>query len=389
MDLGKKYIWLAVVLAVTVAAMMAFTPPDQWAEMGGIIGLVVLFIAAPQVPVVRRFVLRHTRGTIAVGIGAVVAGFLVLFGTISLAPSIHTNLSAGAFVLLITVGALVISMPFMARRFEADKAIWKAMETVPRTPGSFHPEAEVKEILAELIDQRGALARVAGPWFLLFCLLPLAFVDLDYWKSLADRDRGLAEMILLGLVVVILLEIAFLLVATIQWTRFAATKQEPRLTAFPGKALWGWSWRWMIYGGLFRSIDRVQPWIKAHLPAAAPWQLDGLQGLIGLAALILFSPFALVLPAVALNAADRGIAASMRGFRLVGRKYYLGAALILAPYAVTSWVLGILYAAYKGPVAVVANVGASALLLFVTMIVGMTYLTRIYLRGAAAAGGTA
>jgi hypothetical protein len=196
-------------------------------------------------------------------------------------------------------------------------------------------------------------------------------------------------MILLGLVVVILLEIAFLLVATIQWTRFAATKQEPRLTAFPGKALWGWSWRWMIYGGLFRSIDRVQPWIKAHLPAAAPWQLDGLQGLIGLAALILFSPFALVLPAVALNAADRGIAASMRGFRLVGRKYYLGAALILAPYAVTSWVLGILYAAYKGPVAVVANVGASALLLFVTMIVGMTYLTRIYLRGAAAAGGTA
>lgn len=379
----KKYIWVAVVFAAVLAAMLAFTPVSEWAQMGAIFGVMMLAIVALQVTAVRRFILRHPRSTIAVGVGVVGVSLFVLFSALS-SPSVDPEVGGTASAFLMLVGSLAVALPFMAKRVEKDTAVWKATETVQRTPGAFSPEAEVKDILAELIDQRGALLRVVGPWFLLFCVLPMVFVNVDYWKALADRDRGSAMMILLGLVVVVLAELAFVFVAMIQWTRFAATKQEPRLTAFPGKALWGWAWRWFIYGAIFRSLDQIEPWLKEQLPAAAQWQLDGLQGFIGFAALILISPFALVLPAVALDAADKGIAASMRGFRLVGRKFYLGTALILGPYAVAAWALGILSDNYKEPAAVAANVGASLILLFGTTIVGMTYLTRVYLRGTGA-----
>lgn len=384
----KKYIWIGVVFAVMLAAMLALTPVSEWAQMGAIFGLMVLAIAALSVRTARRFILGHPRSITGAGIGAVAISLFVLFSALS-SPSVDPEAGGTAAALLILVGSLVIALPFMAKRVEKDTAVLATEGAAQRTSGAFSPEAEVKGILAELVEHRGALLRVVGPWFLLFCVVPLAFINVDYWKGLADGDRGAAMMILLGLVVVVLAELAFLFVAMIQWTRFAATKQEPRLTAFPGKALWGWAWRWFIYGAGFRSLDGLEPWLKEHLPAAAQWQLDGVQGLLGFVVLVLFSPFLLVLPAVALNAADKGIAASMRGFRLVGRKYYLAAALILAPYALASWGLGVLYDHHKGPAAAVTNVGASVILLFVTMIVGMTYLTRIYLRGATVADSTA
>ena len=354
--------------------------------MGAIFGLTVPLIAALQVPKARRFILRHPRSTITFGIGAVAISVLVLFCTLS-SPSVDPEASGTAVALLILIGSLVISLPFMAKRAEKDVAVWKATEAAQRSPGTFSPEGEVRAVLEELNENRGALFRVVGPWFMLFCALPMVFINVDYWKGLADRDRGSAMMILLGFVVVVLAELAFLFVAMIQWARFAATKQEPKLTAFPGRALWGWAWRWFIYSALFRFLDRIEPWLKTQLPGAAQWQLDGLQGLIGLVAFVLFSPFALVLTAVALDAADKGIAASMRGFRLVGRKYYLGSALILTPYAVASWALGVLFDYDKGPAARAVNAEASLILFFVTTIVGMTYLTRIYLRGTAASTG--
>ncbi len=380
----RKYIWIAVVFAAMLAAMLALTPVSEWAQMGAIFGLTVLVIAALQGPAVRRFILRHPRSIIGAGIGAVSVSLFVLFSTLS-SPSVNPEAGGTAATLLILVGSLAITLPFMAKRVEKDTEVWKATEaTAQGTPGAFSPEAEVKDILAELIDQRRALVRVIGPWFLLFCALPMVFFNVDYWTALAERDRGLAMMILLGLVVVLLAELAFLFVAIIQWTRFVATKQEPKLAAFPGKALWGWVWRWLICGAIFRSFDWIEPWLKEQLPTAAQWQLDGLLGVFGLVAFVLFSPFALVLPAVALGATDKGIAASMRGFHVVGRKFYLGSILIAAPYVVASWALGVLFDNYQEPAAVAANIGASLVLLFGTTVVGMTYLTRVYLRGAEA-----
>jgi hypothetical protein len=389
-NLFRRYIWIAIVVAGTVAAMLAFTPASEWAEMGAIFGLGLLVFAAQLVPTARRLILGHRRAVIAIGIAATAGSLLLIFATLSSPSSVDPAWGGMVAVYLMLIGPLVIFLPFMAKRMERELAVLKATGVVAQpTPGTFSPGAEVRDILAELISQKGALVRVVGPWFLLFCVPPMVFINVDYWKALADRDRSFAAAILLGLVVVVLAEIALLLVAMIQWTRFTATKQEPRLRAFPGKALWGWVWRWVIYGALFRFVGEMEPWMKGHLPGAAQWQLDGLQGLAGFVALVLFSPFALVLPAVALGAADTGITASMRGYRLVGRKYYLGAALILAPYTLASWGLGILSDHLKGPAVAVACVGAWVILWFLTTIVGMTYLTRIYLRGVAAAPSAA
>lgn len=382
-NLAKKYVWVAVVMAGVFGTMLALTPASDRAQMGATFGLLAALITALQAPPIRQFILRHRRGAIAVGIGAVGITPLVFFSGLS-PLSFDPQVVGTATAFLTMVGSLVIFLPFMARRLERDVAAlkadgWKA--AAQRAPGAFSPGNEVKAVLAELSDHRGALLRVVGPWFFLFCVLPVLFMNVGYSKEFADRDRGFALMILLVLLILLLTELALLSVAMIQWARFTATRREPRLTAFPAKALWGWAWRWFICGVLFRSLDRIEPWLKAHLATATQWQLDGLLGLIGFIMLVFFSPFALVLPAVALDAADKGIVASMRGFRLVGRKYYLGAAMILAPYALATWGLGVAYDHYKGPVAAVANVGASVILLFITMIVGMTYLTRIYLRG--------
>lgn len=360
--------------------MLAFTPVSEWAQMGAIFGLMVAAIVALQMPQARRFILRRPRSIIVAGIGALGISLLVLFSAFS-SRSVDPKVGGTAAAFLIFVSAFVIALPFMAKRVEKDMAIWNATEAARYTPGAFSPTGEVKAILTGLIAQRGALLRVVGPWFLLFCVLPMTFINVEYWKEFVDRDRRSAIIFLLMLVVVIMIELALVFVAMIQWIRFAATKQEPRLTAFPGKALWGWTWRWLIYGAIYRSLDEIEPWLKVQLPTAALWQLDGLQGLIGLAILVLFSPFALVLPAVALDAPDKGIAASMRGFRLVGRKYYVGTFIILAPYAVVSWMLGALSDIYKEPVAVAANVGAAVILFFGTTIVAMTYLTRVYVHG--------
>lgn len=383
--MGKKYALRAVILVGCVLAVLAFAPRGLWAETGAFIALGILFVGALYVTAFRRFVLGHRRAVNAVGIGMLVVGIAVFSDALSPSSPLDPNISTIAAAVLVLFGILVITLPFSVRRLEADTAVLKAEKTVPHVAGGFHPVSEIKDILAELIRDRRSLARVVGPWLLLGSLLLFVLFDTDRWKGLVQRHKELAGLVALGLLALILAEIVVLFVAMIQWTRFTATKQEPRLTAFPGKALWGWFWRWIVYGAVSSSIERVHPWLKAHL--AAPSQMDGVWGLIGFLVLVLISPFALVLPAVALNAADKGLVRSMGGFRLVGRKYYLGAALILAPYAVGSWALGLLSVQFKGPVVDAASLGTLGLLAVSTMVVGTTYLTRIYLRGAAAMAG--
>ncbi len=375
--------WTALAIAAIFAAIVAFSPPGDRAEMGSLFALVSVIIGVQSIPAFRRLVLRHVRWTVAIGIGAILVGLLILFAPLT-RPVAEMDLGAStwAFTLLLLGGVFTILMPSTMRRFEADTAAWKSIQGRKPEPGGFHPAAEVIAILADLIGHKAALARVVGPWLLLFCLIPSLLVFGVDWKALLHRHHGLGAWVLLGFGVLIFLEIGLLLVAAIQWTRFTATRREPRLTAFPGKALWGWTWRWVVFGGLMRTFGQIEPWLKAHLPGAAPWQLDGLQSLIGFFALVLASPFALVLPAIALDAADKGTMAAMRGFRLVGRKYYLGVALILGPYAAGSWLLNSAYENFKGPAVAAVTLVAGVVLILVTVLVGMTYLTRVYLLGA-------
>lgn len=374
----RTILTLALVGAVAGVLVFAFAPVGERAEAVAALGLTLLFAVALIAPSVRLFAARHLRVIMVAGIGLCVASFGLMFAAPATSAA-DQGLPAQVPAFLFLGGAWLTILPFMARRMTTQFALMKA-EPPPASAG-FAALMEVRAAIGEVVGRKGPLLRLVGPWFLLACLAALVFVD-PYWLALLHRRRDLIYAILAGALAIVLLLLLASFVAAIQWTRFAATGQEPVLTDFPGKALWGWTWRWFIYGGIFRSLDKLHPWLLVHLPAAAPWQMAGVEALIRFAAMVMFSPFALIFPAVALSAADKGITASMRGFRLVGRKYLLGAAIILAPYSAVIWALDATSGTSQSPTEAVARVVVSTLLAFTTLIVGATYATRVYLRGA-------
>jgi len=284
-------------------------------------------------------------------------------------------------------GSFILLLPFIVQFAERSAAVANAQppaSAAKRQRDAFSPVDEAWAALKHVRDHYGALLRVVAPWLLICCALPMIVVIAD-WKSFAERGLGSAVMVLLGLNLLSLAELALLCVAMIQWTRFTATGPHPRLTAFPGRALWGWAWRGLIFAPLLVFVAQIEPWARTHLPDAPQWQLAGLVGVAGFVVLVLLSPLALVLSAVALEAPDKSLAASMRGYRLVGRKFLLGAATILAPYALATWRPFPLYDDANTLVAI-ADVTVSNLLLFGVALVATTYLTRIYLLGANLAG---
>ncbi|MGH6957896.1 MAG: hypothetical protein ACREEW_14615, partial [Caulobacteraceae bacterium] len=199
-------------------------------------------------------------------------------------------------------------------------------------------------------------------------------------------NRELAEVWLLGLLIFLIVEIGLALVAAIQWTRFVATEREPSWRDFPGKALWGWFWRWIILGVIFRATDGIEAWLKSQMAGAATWQAQGVDGLIVFAALVLASPFALGLPTVALGLTGRGAESRIRAIRVAGRKYYLGAAIILAPSFLLIWLLN-LVPVRSAPWGLLAVVGISEVFVLVaTVLISLTYVTQVYLKGQAIEG---
>ncbi|MDP1873550.1 hypothetical protein [Phenylobacterium sp.] len=385
--MDKKYARLAVVMAGALVAMLAFAPPGDRTQVWAVAGSMAV-AAAIYAPAVRQLLLRHRRSVIAIGIATIAIGLIVLLVSLS-SPLLDPKLGGMATGFLTLAGAFVISVPFIIDLVERNVAALAAgggRAMAKREPPTFSPDGEVKAVLAEIGDHRAALLRVVGPWFILFCAVAMLPI-MDIWNDPADLNQGLALIILL--VLLDWVSFIILLVAMIQWARFTASKHEPRFTAFPGRALWGWAWRLVVAGVIFQSFGQLGPWLQAQLPAAAPWQLYGLEGVAGLTVFVLISSLAPILPAVALGAAEKGMAASMRGFRVVGGRFYLGVILIVTPYAAASWALSVLADHYKEPAALVANAGASLLLLFAASIVGIAYLTRGYLRGTEAVSGNA
>lgn len=384
-DLIQSYVKAAVAMAVIFGAMMVFTPSGERAAAGAVLVPLLAALVVLRASSARRFVLRHRRGAIVLGIVTIGIGLFVLFSSVS-SPTFDPKAAGTATGLLMVVGAFVLILPFTVQLMESFVPVANAeppLSAAKRPRGAFRPMGEAGAALAHLSDHRGALLRVVGPWFLLCCALPMLVLMAD-WKSFAERGVGSALTVLLGLNLLVLAEFALLCVAMIQWARFTATGQEPRLTDFPGRALWGWAWRGLICAPLLGFLAQVEPWAKTYLSAASQWQLDGLVALVGFSMLVLLSPLALVLSAVALDAPDKGIAAYQRGFSLTGRKFYLGAAAILAPYALATWGLDLLHDDATTPTvtAAIGYTAVSTLLLFGTAVVATAYLTRIYVKGA-------
>jgi hypothetical protein len=383
----RRYAFAFVVAGLAVSVMVGLLLTAQAQTWGMVLSTAfLLFIpatsrrAAAEIAARPRLLLFLGIGVALLGVGGMIAG-------ICLWPVAYDERGIAFSIWPMLAGPAVAYLPFMARRMnQAWARIDEDRKAPPAPPPRFSPAGDVAEALYLLVRERLAAAKAVGPWFLLFCLLPLAFVDVAFWKDLTHRELTLALIALLGFLTAFL---CLPLIAAIQWARFLATGREPRLMDVPLGAIWGFLWRLFFAGVILRAINGAEPWLKAHLPSALPWMVSGLSELFSLLVLVLASPWAMVFVAVAVGAKDKSTATALRAARGVGRRFYLGMLLILAPVILLSWLTETGSKTSDVTVADWVTFFGWSLAVFLTMIVATTYLTRIYLRNPANTGAPA
>jgi hypothetical protein len=377
----KSYLRIGLAFVVIGGLALWFSPVEERPMLlSGFAVAIGMFIAI-STPAIRGFVATNARLTYGMGAAALLVALVLIFAPFA-SSAIPTDTSITASSVLMLVGILALVMPRIVKRYATDVAAAKLEQALPKT--GFDAVAELRAVFGELARNQPALIRIVGPWLVIdmIAFLPLAYVR-DAAAHL-NGDRALATKFLFGILGLLLVHLFLLWTALIKWVRFAASQGEMRLLDIPWRSLWGWAWRWFIYSTIFKALHEVGPFLHRQLPAASSVQLDGLEAVTGFAVTVLFSPYCLAFIAVALGAADRSWFAATRGFRIVGRKYFIGVALILAPNALVNWGLGVVDVRVASPGAIAASLTIASVMTFATMIVGATYCARVYLRGAEA-----
>ena len=382
----KRYLRSAIVLIVVGITMFGLAPRSDWPVISATLAVGMLLVGALMTPAIRDLARKNKRMARTAGLISIGLAICALAAGLALSPPIFsTDVTVGAFSILLILGMLLFQLPGASASVESALDAQKVAERVRPTLGGFHPVEEVKATYAYLWRNKASLAKVAGPWLLAICVMPVLLFHPDFWNGIIGHNRALAQWVLAGFVAFILTEFCFVLAVSIQWMRFVATGREPRWFSFPGKAVWGLFWRWIIFGSIFRATHQIAPWLKAHIEGASSWELLALDKLCLLAILVLASPFALGLPSIALNEPSRSAAARTLAFGIAGRKYYLGSVLILAPFLVLLFVLDLLFDQTHNPSITTTLAMCEAALLFCLLVVGTTYVTRLYVNGVAAA----
>ncbi len=377
----RRYVTYAIAAIAFLAITFGFSPRAQWPQTAAIALLAVALFAGLLAPPIRRAALQHKRTFVWGGIAIIALSVGALAITLACPSLVSVDLGAGASVAFLLVGSMVAWLPQMSTTMERAVQVQKSLGTNPPVPqGTFNPTTEAGEALKAPVGQLGPFVRVVGPWLVAFCALPIALVLLGQEAKPAGMDRSQALTVLLVFLGLILAGFLILILAAIQWTRYVATGQEPPLARVPGRALWGWSWRLFIFGSIFRFGDKIEPWLGRHLPGAPPWTLHGLADAALLCLAVLATPFAIHLTSVALGDPSRAIEARSRIFRSTGRRIYVGAALVLAPYFLFAWASDTFGDYVKGTTAQ-STVGYLYLIvLFLTVIAFFGYIARLYAR---------
>jgi hypothetical protein len=378
----RRYAWAALVCAAMFAGVFALTPRADWTASALAVAAVLLIMGVSITPAVRKAALRHRSMTLAGGVVLIAVAVLVLVEGSLFSPQLGTDYIVAAFTALAMAGLFLMQLPRMAANVESAVETRRTLREVGASPRDFRPLFEVRHTLADIFQRKAAFARVAGPWFLAFFAPPLAFASLGFWTRLLEQHPELAPLVALGAFILLLVAVGALLVAALQWTRCLVTDREPAWFDLSGRDLWQWLWRCLVVVGILRGVGGIEPWLRARLPAA-PLAVEALAWLAVLAVLVLASPFALHLPALALGASGGSLRARIGAFGVVGRKYYVGIAVIVAPCLLMAWALEATSALRQGPAIAMTGVLAEMILLFVTVMVAMTYITRVYLKGAA------
>ncbi|HEX3887681.1 MAG TPA: hypothetical protein VHW05_09305 [Phenylobacterium sp.] len=364
-------------LGSIAAVLLAPTGVQVWAMASSMI--CILLIPSTSRPVSTALAAR-LRPLLGLGVGLAVLSLALIVGGVQFWPNHDSERVIGLSVWPMLLGIAIGYTPFLSRNLNRARADIEASGAVTSGSASV-PLARVRGDVAAafhlLLDERGTVGWIAGPWFLIFCALPLAFLDVGLLTRLSHQYP------LVALVLLILLLIAWgalPLIASIQWARHIATGQRPKLFEVPIGPLWGFLWRLFLAGVVLRAVSAAEPWLQSQLPGAQPWLVSGLSGLFSLLLLVVVSPWAMVLVAVALGSEDRSTYSALRAARGTGHGFYLGMLLILAPITLLWWLVGLAPAAQGQGLGAWLGYFVSALAVFLTLIVATTYLTGLYLR---------
>ena len=382
----RKFGGLAIVGSIVLAVMLAITPRADWLSTGLSLVAVLTFAGVFMIPTVRKAALHNRRAAFIGGVGVIIVATCILLVGIFSGSLLSPELIAGGFSSLLLAGFMLTQLPRISANVESAIEAQKVAESVRPSLPSFRPLPEVERSLGEIWEQKASLVRIVGPWLLAFCAAYILFETIVFRGALKDH-QNLALPLSLFLLMLLIVVFFSLVTAAIQWTRFLATRREPSWFELSGKALWGWAWRCLIFGPIFtRANNQIDIWVRSHVHGAPQWELQLIDKLVLLAILVLASPFALGLPAVAINEPSKATEARVKGLRLAGRRYYTGFAIIVLPYVTASCLIDSASEYQPSPSAQAVLAFIWVMLLFATAIVGITYITRVYLRGASIAG---
>jgi len=372
-----------VIIAITVLAFGALTlmsvPRSEAPATAVVTILLVIVFVGLMTPAVRRA--AQTRKGLFVwgGIGTLVLSASVLAAVLAFPAAFNVEMGAGVFCVLSLAGSFLVALPKMSattqRAVDAQKGL-----SLP-SPHDGQQNLALSEATAAFLDpihRWTDFAQVVGPWLAAFCVLPLLVGVYFLALNPAALSRGQAIAALFGLVSLFLAGYLILIVASIQWTRLVATNRKSGWASTPWRALWGWIWRLVIFGSLFRFTQGIDPWLAKQFPSLSPGALHVFSNTLVYAAVVLATPFALSLTAVALGAPTRISEMRLRVFRLAGRKLYLGAALVLAPFFVITSLGDVFSKQLQKPPAMIADTCVGLTVFFLTGIAFAGYLARLY-----------
>ncbi len=379
----KRYATIGIAAAAFVAIMLAFSPRSQWPLIAALIAVTIVIFAGLMTPAVRHAARTRRRLFVLAGAGMLVLAAGALGAILTYPSAISADQAAYAVCALMLVGFLLIRLPSMAAT--TDRAI-EAQKTVQAAgpPGSDRVDAiaEAAGALAEPLRRLTSFAQVVGPWLVAFCALPLTLEAFKPVAHSAKSDPGHALALILVLLGVLLGGLLILIVAGIQWSRFVATGRKPGWRSIPLAALWGWVWRLVIFGSIFRATEAIEPWLARRLPGAAPWALHAIAGAAVWALTVLATPFALSLTAAAVGQTKRAVEMRLRVLRAAGRGIYIGAAMLLAPFFVIDWLSDTFSGQSHGPVAAWVWSYVWLVAVFMTVTASAGYLGRLYAKAA-------
>ncbi|HEX4096296.1 MAG TPA: hypothetical protein VHX64_06180, partial [Caulobacteraceae bacterium] len=333
--------FVVVCLLASIAAVLLLpTGAQVWAMASSMV--CILLIPSTSRPVATALAAR-LRPLLGLGIGLGVLSLALIVGGVQFWPNHDSERVIGLSVWPMLLGIAIGYAPFLSRNLNRARADIEASgAATPKPVPLARVRGDVAAAFHLLLDERGAVGWIAGPWFLIFCALPLAFLDVGLLTRLSHQYPLVALLLLILLLIV---WGALPLIASIQWARHIATGQRPKLFEVPVGPLWGFIWRLFLAGVVLRAVSAAEPWLQSQLPGAQAWLVSGLSGLFSLLLLVVVSPWAMVLVAVALGSEDRSTYSALRAARGTGSGFYLGMLLILAPITLLWWLVGLAPAA--------------------------------------------